>query len=192
MTRLIVLFALLFTTLVAKQETFPFIGVSISTQTVDLENRANRPNIDEDASFSLRYGKQTTDLRTIFAINGNGTFQTFSVEVDKILMDDMFGYPQVRPYIGGVIGYMHYDGDTIPRKSDDNSTDDTESEDEIIDLDAPFLESNDGYFYGANLGFIIYAGDNLDLDISYHYYKVEEIEPIDSMQGFTFGINYFY
>lgn len=244
MSRLIVLLALLFTTLVAKQETFSFIGVSISTETINLENRAkymnniggiyqdadgnskSLPNIDEDASFSLRYGQQTTDYRTIFAISGNSSFQTASIEVDKILMDDMFGFPEIRPYIGGVIGYIHYKGDikTKDEDIDDNATTPTTStttttsifnpdtnettteevtvttpvvvtettEDTEIDLDAPFLESNDGFFYGANFGFLIYGMDNLDLDVSYHYYKVEGIEPIDVMQGFTFGINYFY
>ena len=242
MSRLIVLLALLFTTLVAKQETFSFIGVSISTETINLENRAkymnkvgdiwtdaeghskSLPNIDADSSFSLRYGQQTTDYRTIFAITGNSTFQTASIEVDKILMDDMFGFPEVRPYIGGVIGYMHYKGDIKPEKEDDDADDnktvptttttittvnpDTNEtttrtvttpikvvvnpEDTKIDIDAPFLESNNGFFYGANFGFLIYGTDNLDLDVSYHYYKVEGIEPIDVMQGFTFGINYFY
>lgn len=244
MSRLIVLLALLFTTLVAKQETFSFIGVSISTETFDLENRAkymnksggiyrdsegnskSLANIDEDASFSLRYGRQTRDYRTIFSITANSTFQTASIEVDKILMDDMFGFPEVRPYIGGVIGYIHYDGNIKAQEEneDDNATIPTTStttttsvfnpdtnettteeitvttpivvtgteEDGEINLDAPFLESNDGFFYGANFGFLIYGGDNLDLDVSYHYYKVEGIEPIDTMQGFTFGINYFY
>lgn len=242
MSRLIVLLALLFTTLVAKQETFSFIGVSISTETINLENRAkylnkvgdiwtdtdghskSLPNIDADSSFSLRYGQQTTDYRTILAITGNSTFQTASIEVDKILMDDMFGFPEVRPYIGGVIGYIHYKGDIKPEKEDDDADDnktvptttttittvnhDTNEtttrtvttpikvienpEDIKIDIDAPFLESNDGFYYGANFGFLIYGMDNLDLDVSYHYYKVEGIEPIDVMQGFTFGINYFY
>ena len=242
MSRLIVLLALLFTTLVAKQETFSFIGVSISTETIDLENRAkymnksggiyrdsegktkSLPNIDADATFSLRYGQQTTEYRTIFAITGNSTFQTASIEVDKILMDDMFGFPEVRPYIGGVIGYMHYEGDIKPtdENEDDNETIPTTStttvstvfnpdtnetttkevtvttpitgttEDDELDPNAPFLESNDGFFYGANFGFLIYGADNLDLDVSYHYYKVEGMKPIDNMQGFTFGINYFY
>jgi len=245
MSRLIVLLALLFTTLVAKQETFSFIGVSISTETINLENRAkymnnvggiwqdsegnskSLPNIDADSTFSLRYGQQTTDYRTIFAVTGNSTFQTVSIEVDKILMDDMFGFPEVRPYIGGVIGYMHYKGDIKPKEdddADDNKTTPTTStttvtttrnpdtnetttnevtvttpikvtetaEDAKINIDAPFLESNDGFYYGANFGFLIYGTDNLDLDVSYHYYKVEGIEPIDVMQGFTFGINYFY
>ena len=238
MSRLIVLLALLFTTLVAKQETFSFIGVSVSTETINLENRAkymnkvgdiwtdaeghskSLPDIDADSSFSLRYGQQTTDYRTIFAITGNSTFQTASIEVDKILMDDMFGFPEVRPYIGGVIGYMHYKGDIKPEKEDDNRTvpattttittvnpDTNETttktvttpikvvvnpEDTKIDIDAPFLESNNGFYYGANFGFLIYGTDYLDLDVSYHYYKVEGIEPIDAIQGFTFGINYFY
>ena len=247
MSRLIVLLALLFTTLVAKQETFSFIGVSISTQTINLENRAkymnnvggiwqdsegnskSLPNIDADSSFSLRYGQQTMDYRTIFAITGNSTFQTASIEVDKILMDDMFGFPEVRPYIGGVIGYIHYKGDIKAKEDntkDDNKTVPTTStttvtsvtnpdtnvtttnevtvttpivvtetetaEDAKININAPFLESNNGFFYGANFGFLIYGMDNLDLDVSYHYYKVEGIEPIDAIQGFTFGINYFY
>lgn len=159
----LMLFSLLFTSLFAQQESFPFIGVSIATQTVDIKPAS--ASSQRETSFALRYGQQTLDWRTTFAIAGNSNFQTFSLEIDKILLDDMFGMPELRPYLGATIGYMNYS-------------------------DNGFVEG-DGLYYGGNFGFLIYVADNIDADLSFHYYGVN-IDPIDTMQGGTLGFNYFY
>lgn len=167
MSKLIVLFVLLVTTLFPKDsaEKFPFLGITLSSDKVAIESSTNIPN-PKETSFGLRYGKQTLDWRTMFTISGNNNFQTFSIEIDKILMDDMFGYPEVRPYLGANVGYLHY---------------------------TDFLtEDNNGFYYGGNFGFLIYVTDNIDADFSYHYNKIEELAPLRSMQGASFGLHYFY
>ena len=167
MSRFVVLSLLLLTTLFAKEptESFPFLGVTVSTDNINLESAVNISD-PKETNFGLRYGKQTLDWRTMFTISGNNDLQTFSIEIDKILMDDMFGYPEVRPYLGASVGYLQYED---------------------------FLtEDNNGFYLGGNFGFLIYVTDNIDADFSYHYNKIEELESLRSMQGASFGLHYFY
>ncbi|MEN8726881.1 MAG: hypothetical protein ABF276_02850 [Sulfurovum sp.] len=167
MLRLTLLFTLLFTTLFAQEdlEQFPFIGVSVATHSIDFKSITDISSQDETV-LGLRYGKQTLDWRTVFTLSGNSDFQTFAVEVDKILLDELFGTAKIRPYLGATIGYLHYD--TISSSS------------------------SDGYYYGGNLGFLIYATANIDVDLSYHYYKVSDLDPVYTMQGANLSLHYFF
>lgn len=143
-------------------EKFPFIGLGISAQTIDINTQNNKEN-----TISLRYGKQTLDWRTYFTYEFKNTdYQSLSVEIDKILLDELFGTPKLRPYLGLSGGILKYKDDS--------------------------LEDTDGFYYGGNSGFIIYLTDTIDLDLSYHYNIVQEIKTIDSIQGATFSLHYFY
>ena len=162
MRKFIVLLSLLFTTLFAQQdaEQFHFVGLTVSTDSMDFESISN-PSSQDETAFGIRYGRQTLDWRTVFTLSGNGDLQTFALEVDKILVDALFGMPEIRPYLGASVGYLHY-------------------------------EEDDGYYYGGNFGFLLYATDTIDVDLAYHYYKVDKLEPMDTMQGANLSIHYFY
>jgi hypothetical protein len=166
MFKYIILFNLLLATLFAQQENFPFLGVSISTQTVDIKPNNTLNSSSKNTTLSLRYGQQTLDWRTLFALEYHQKFQTFSLEIDKILLDNMFGRPEVRPYLGGTFGYMKY-------------------------KDISIAHGHTPY-YGVNVGFLLYATDRIDADISYHYYNILNLKPLKNMQGGTLGFNYFY
>jgi len=164
MLRVTLIFLFIFTSLFAKEtEEFPFLGITISTQSLDIEN-AGKP---KETSFGLSYGKQTLDWRTMFTYEfaSNG-YQMFGMEIDKILMDEIMGMPEFRPYMGLSVGYLKYDNDAL-------------SEDSAL-------------YYGANAGLIIYATDNMDADLSYRYYKVSDMDELDNIQGATFSLHYFY
>lgn len=161
-----VLFLLLHTSLFAKDaEQFPFIGLTLSVDAIDFDDSTDTPSLDK-TNFGVRYGKQTIDWRTVFTLSGNNDFQSASIEVDKILLDQIFGMPEFRPYLGATLGYLHYE-------------------------DISSLGDN-GYYYGGNFGFLIYATDTVDIDLSYHYYKVSELDPLDTMRGPSLSIHYFY
>ena len=166
MTKLLLLFSLLFSTFSVANtlEEFPFFGVTTSYDEITLESPFE--SLDKKASFGLRYGKQSTEWRTMFTAQGNSDFATFSVEMDKILMDSMFGMPEIRPYLGLSVGYLFYDENAF--------------------------ENDGSIFYGGNFGFLFYIADNIDLDLSYHYYDVPDLEPVNYMQGFSLGLHYFY
>ncbi|WP_373032078.1 hypothetical protein [Sulfurovum sp.] len=143
-------------------EKFPFVGVGVSAQTVDINNQNNTEN-----TISLHYGRQTLNWRTYFSYEFKSSdYQSLSVEIDKILLDELFGTPKLRPYLGLSGGILKYKDDS--------------------------LEDTDGFYYGGNSGFIIYLTDTIDLDLSYHYNIVQEIKTVDSIQGATFSLHYFY
>ena len=157
------IFLLLCSVLSAQEsESFAFFGLGVSTQSVDIHDDTQR-----ETTLSLKYGKQTLDWRTLFAYEFKGSdYQQFSVEIDKILLDELFGTPKVRPYLGLSLGILKYKDET--------------------------LEDTDGFYYGGNTGFIFYLTDNIDLDLNYHYNVVQEIESVDSMNGVSLSLHYFY
>lgn len=167
MFKFTLLFTLLFTTLFSQQknEQFPFMGATLSTHAIDLKS-TDQTSSQNETVLGFRYGKQTLDWRTVFTLSGNNDLQTFGMEIDKILLDELFGTAKIRPYLGATIGYLHYD------KNDS-------------------LES-DGFYYGGNFGFLIYATATIDVDLSYHYYKVSGLDPLDTMQGASLSLHYFF
>lgn len=168
MSRIFILFSLTFTLLFSQSlEEFSFIGVTVGVHTIDIDPIADRssPDKTDETTGGIRFGKQTIDWRTMFTLEGNSNYQSFALEIDKILLDDLFGMPEFRPYLGATLGYIHY-------------------EDGPID--------GDGFYYGGNAGLLVYITDDIDADLSYHYHKIDGLEPLDSMQGGTLGIHYFY
>ena len=165
--RSLLLMNILFTLLYAQQDTeqFPFIGITAETHTIDFSSVAGVPK-EKENSFGIRYGKQTKEWRTLFAFSGNDGLKTFSMEVDKILLDGLFGMPEIRPYLGATLGYLRYQNDTV--------------------------SDNSGHYYGGNFGFLLYATDSVDLDLSYHYHSVSGVEPLDTMRGASLSLHYFF
>ncbi len=150
-----------------KSQNFSFMGVSASTQNINKD----LGDSSWEGGVGIRYGQQSLDMRTLFILDyTQNAYYGASLEIDKILLDDMFGTPKLRPYLGGVVGYMHFDDDEVSRVYDDM----------------------DGFYYGASFGFIIYAADNVDVDLSYHYYKVENLDFLDDLHGATLAVHYFF
>ncbi|RUM67344.1 MAG: hypothetical protein DSZ05_02800 [Sulfurospirillum sp.] len=193
MSRFFILFTFLFTSLFAEQETFPFIGVTIATHTVNLKsiatkkpNRPKNPASQEETTFGIQYGVQTQELRTTFSAEGNSDFLSVDVEVDYIFMDSMFGTAKVRPYVGGTLGYIRYDQNLI-REYNDNRI----LKNKKKDGNTTTIKNRNGY-YGLDFGMLFYVTDDIDLDVSYHYYFMNRLKPLDTMNGATFALHYFY
>lgn len=183
MLRFFVIFVFLFNTLSAEQEQFGFIGLVGSYENVSFVSDADLSD-EKETTFGLRYGRQTQDYRTMFTVAGNSNQQTFAVEADVFLVDDMFGVPEVRPYLGGTLGYMSYDEDTL----------DTYREHLPVDVNGTRPTDTSSLYYGINFGFVFYVADNIDLDVSYHYYFINEddLDPLEYMHGVSFALHYFY
>ena len=156
-----------------RPQTFPFAGVSLSTQTINIEPGES----NQKTGFGIRYGQQSLDWRTIFSIDyTNHSYSSAFVEVDKILLDDMFGTSKLRPYLGAVVGYMHFDTSDLNIAPDESE----------------LFEQTNGFYYGGNFGFIIYATDTVDVDISYHYNAVQNLDFLDNLYGATLAVHYFF
>lgn len=168
MIRMLFIFILVMSAADAKsKQNFPFIGITASTQTINV--------IDEEksteAGFGIRYGQQSLEWRTLFSLEYNqNSYSSFSVEIDKILLDDMFGTAKIRPYLGATAGYLKFDEDQLSMT----------------------YEETDGFYFGGNFGFIIYASDDMDIDLSYHYYEVKNLDFLNDLHGATLAVHYFF
>jgi len=165
--RTALLAASLMTTSFSASEEFGFIGLSLNHQQVD-------PGIYEvdHTTVGIHVGKQSLEWRTIFGFEYETDFSTISLEADYIFLDEMFGTPKIRPYIGMNINYIDYKN--------------------MFDYTRNIFIDDDGYSIGANVGLILYAGDRVDVDLGYHYNSVQGMAPIDVLQGFSVSFHYFY
>lgn len=174
MFRTLIISILFLTSLVGQSsKDFSFIGLSVSTQNINTDPG----NSSRESGFGLKYGQQSLDWRTTFTLdyNTNSYYGAF-VEVDKILLDDMFGTAKLRPYLGGVAGYMKFDKDELTMPLETGEA----------------VEETNGFYFGGNFAFIIYATDHIDIDLSYHYYKVQNLDFLDDLHGASLGAHYFF
>ncbi len=195
MSRVLLFLFIFFTALFAEEiEQFPFLGVTVSTHTIDIQSKENLSN--DEVIAGIRYGQQTLKWRTMFTyeFEQNG-YTSFIIEIDRILMDDLYGIAKIRPYAGLSLGFIDYVNDNLAfdTNSTNNNTNTNNTDNQNPENDQ---ESNDidtsGYFYGLNLGLIVYVTDNIDLDVGYHYYDVQDFEGLNNIQGLTFSLHYFY
>lgn len=167
--------SLLFTSLLFGQDSkdYPFMGVSASTQSINTD--PGDPSWE--GGVALKYGQQSLDWRTMFTLDyTQDSYFGANLEIDKVLLDDMFGTAKLRPYLGAVLGYMSYDDDNL----------------NIVPEDSELYEETNGFYFGANFGFIIYAADNIDIDLSYHYYSIQNLDFLDDLHGGTLAMHYFF
>ncbi len=94
---------LLLGTLTFAQEQFPFVGINISHQTVELEDETS----NSTNTFALHTGKQSLRWRTTFFVDYSSDYRSIGADFDYILLDTMFGTSLVRPYIGTGISYLY-------------------------------------------------------------------------------------
>ncbi|RUM72980.1 MAG: hypothetical protein DSZ10_04090 [Sulfurovum sp.] len=198
MSRVLLLLFILFSSLFAADEIeqFPFIGVTVSTHTIDIHSRDNFSN--DEVIAGIRYGQQTLRWRTMFTyeFEQNG-YKSFIVEIDRILKDDIYGITKIRPYAGVSLGTISYVNDNLAFDVNGTKKDETASKKEKNDKETnqdseSVSMDTSGYFYGLNLGLIVYVTDNIDMDIGYHYYDVQDFEGLNYIQGLTFSLHYFY
>jgi len=167
MSRVLILFLLAISSLFSKEiEEFPFIGVTISYESSDILTTTNAINTEKNTNIGIRYGQQTVDWRSMFTYSRSNNQKFFVAEIDKILLDEIYGSPMFRPYVGLSLGAVHFDNQN-------------------------FVD-NTMYFYGFNAGLIIYATDNIDADLSYHYYETFDDTEVANMEGPTLSLHYFY
>jgi len=167
MSRVLILLLLTFSSLFSEEiEEFPFIGVTVSYESSDILTTTDEVNTEKNTNIGIRYGQQTVDWRSMFTYSRSKNQKFFVAEIDKILLDEIYGSPIFRPYVGVSIGAVHFDNQN-------------------------FID-NTMYIYGFNAGLIIYATDNIDADLSYHYYETFNDTEVANMSGPTLSLHYFY
>ncbi len=147
------------------EEVFSYIGVNTSYKDIQPVSEY-QPDKTSHVIFGLTLGMQALKWRTDVNLEHGNNYTTFNLNADYIILDSMFGTPKIRPYVGLNVGYLSL--------QDDKLTD------------------TDGIFFGANAGFILYANDVVDIDIGYRYDKVSGFDGLDTIQGVTLAVHYFY
>jgi hypothetical protein len=165
MTKLLLLLTLVYSILNAdKLEEFPFVGLAVTTHSLDLPNTSNSDDPIK-STVGLRWGQQSVDWRTLFNLQYQDSgVSSFSMEIDRVLIEDTL----LRPYIGGNLGMISY-----------SNTDNIDS-------------SESGFYWGITAGILMYASDNIDIDISLYHYNVEELDTLYHIQGASIAVHYFY
>jgi opacity protein-like surface antigen len=147
------------------EDYFSFIGLNTGYKQVQLDSAYSTEDTTH-TTVSLRIGTQTRKWRASLSMENGNKYRAFDINFDVIPFDEFFGTPKIRPYIGLSTTLLSYDNESIPE--------------------------TDGYGFGGNLGLILYAGENVDVDIAYQYSTINNIEGVDDMQGVRLGIHYFY
>ena len=149
----------------AAENYFSFIGLNTSYHQIQLDSSYNTEDTTH-TTVAMRIGTQTQKWRASIALENGNKYKSFDINFDVIPFDEFFGTPKIRPYIGISTTLLSYDNESIPE--------------------------SDGYGFGGNVGFILYAGENVDVDIAYRYSTISNIDGVDDMQGVRLGIHYFY
>ena len=108
MSKIIILCLFTFSVLFAEVEEFPFIGITISAESTDILTTTNDVDKHNNTNIGIRYGQQTVDWRSMLTYSRSNDQKLFFGEIDRIVLDELFGTSMVRPYVGGVIGIANF------------------------------------------------------------------------------------
>jgi hypothetical protein len=159
MKKLLLLLTLLCASLYADDyEKYPFIGVTVATESVCLNGES-----DNAGAIGINYGLQSRIDRSMLTLYSSGSFTSFGVEYDRILATELLA-PEIRAYGGLSGGLLYNEG----------------AEDEF------------GFYYGINLGVMLYTSKHIDIDLSYYYHQIEGMDDRDQRQGVRLLFHYFY
>lgn len=145
----------------SSQESFRFLSIGTAKQHFSLPSSSPSENL-----FSLRYGEQTHEWRTMFTYATNTSVTEWEMEIDNILFEQLFNTPKIRGYLGASVGSLSYQ---------------TQS-----------LQDESGYYYGATSGLMLYLNERFDIDLGYGYYWIENFTNLKKSQAIRLSLHYFY
>ena len=157
---------------------------------------------DSTIEYGIRLGAEKEDWRTTVAYSylnsdTNGFEETIhkgSLLLDYFIWSSGSDAYNVKPYLGGHIGYMSYEGTIYDPTYDANQV----------------LMDDTGFYYGGQAGIAMTISNVVELDLSYRYsftsiddvvdsvytgvpgYWYDTVASIDNMGSIVFAINYFY
>ena len=174
-----------------------FIGVELGSTNLDRDVLVNPdesgPTSDSGIEYGFRIGAQneewrTTVLYTYYNDDDSGyedTMHKGSLNLDYFIWSTDAGGMNIKPFIGGHVGYMSYEffGDIRETNNPENRR--------VITAD------ESGVFYGGQAGVALAIGEAVELDLFYRYSFTdlkdmpEEIS-LDNTGSVVFGLNYFF
>jgi len=155
-----------------------FLGVEVGNTKIQA-GRYMTPGVEstydefyngDDVEFGIRIGAKNDDWKSTVLLDyydssdNDQNTEKMMLLVDYTLWKTDFGSMQLKPYLGGNVGYMNYE--------------------------STYIEEN-GFLYGTQAGFSLGLSDILELDLSYRY-SLTNMDTVDHMQSVMFGVNYLY
>ncbi|KIM03272.1 MAG: hypothetical protein KN64_12625 [Sulfurovum sp. AS07-7] len=147
------------------------LGIEAGYTNAKGKNLIDAKNHDRDPSFGLKIGVQNDEWRTTI---GGDFFRSTNIKYKRALLSfdrniwvlkDKDNDIDYKPYLGGHGGWM----------TQDIGSDTTVN----------------GMVYGMQGGLAVHTQNAVDFDFGYRY-SLSNIESMDSVDSFTFGVNYLY
>lgn len=146
------------------------LGLEVGYATVQADTDGGifgEPNYKgKDIEYGLRIGAQDDDWRAMFVYDYyDNTDDDQNVQKTFLQLDYFFSErTRFNPYFGINLGYMNY---------------------ESTDID------ENGFLYGAQVGFTVELIDSIELDMMYRY-SLTDAARTDNIGSFVFGMNYIF
>lgn len=146
------------------------LGIEVGYTTTTTQSNGVQVT-SRDVEAGLRLGAQNNEWRTTVAasfLKSHGRdYQKVMVNFDRFVWHSFYKTDSVdfKPYLGAHVGWLRY------------------SEDVVL--------SDNGLAYGGQLGLALNVINQVDFDVSYRY-TTTDIEQVDDIGAFVFGVNYIY
>jgi hypothetical protein len=146
------------------------LGIEVGYTTTTTKANGVQVNA-RDVESGIRLGAQNEEWRTTLAasfLESNGRdYQKVMLSFDRFVWHSFYKTDSIdfKPYLGAHVGWLRY------------------SEDVVL--------SDNGLAYGGQLGLALNVINQVDFDVSYRH-TVTDIEQVEEIGSFLFGINYIY
>ena len=171
---LIAITAILLTHSVQAKDEFSserFLGIEAGYGTIKATSAIEESTEQQGIEFGFRFGAQNEEWRTTisghyFDKKGQSYFKTM-LQFDRFIWSSHYETDDIifKPYMGAHVGWVNYTNE----------------------LSQPM----NGFIYGGQVGITWNVLREIDFDFGYRY-SLSEIDRINNIGGFVFGVNYLY
>jgi len=159
-----------------------FVGLEVDSTNLDRNVLFSpEPTSDSGIEYGFRLGAQNEEWRTTVLYTYyndedsvyEDTMHKGSLNLDYFIWSTDAGDMNIKPFIGGHVGYMSYE------------------------LEGAITADASGVFYGGQAGVAFAIGEVVELDLSYRYSltNLDDMPAdisLDNTGSIVFGLNYFY
>jgi len=149
-----------------------FLGIEVGYSSIESTNIINNKESSDGFEYGFRIGAQNEEWRTTVDVglfnDKKKKYQQAKLSFDYYVWNSLYKADDIifKPYLGAHVGWMNYTN-------------------ELGNVE------ESGLLYGGQAGLVWNVLNEVDFDLSYKY-SMSNIESVDSLSGFVFGMNYIY
>ncbi len=147
------------------------LGIEVGYSSVKSPDEIGLIESKSNVELGVRIGAQNEEWRTTIKANLLKTqgrdYQKVMLDFDRFVWASLYKTDSIifKPYLGAHVGWLRYTDEHIP--------------------------SDNGLAYGGQMGLAFNVLNEVDFDIAYRYTAVN-IDEVDDIDSFVFGVNYLY